>query len=791
MVSSPDRIFFGGFASGLDTNSLIDALIAVQRRKIFIVADRRTGFEDKQKAFSQVSSSMSNLLKILDTLQDQKIVGARQARTDQSTADASKLSVTASSSSAVGIFTVDISALATPTTTSSTAAVGQAVAQASSLDKGGFDTLATAGTFTINGTQFTIAEATASTAESASATGTGVSTTAMLDSAGLTLTPATSGTFDVNGIQISWTAATDTIDDVIERINLSSAEVTASFDTDTDKFKLTSTVDGAALITFSDTTGDFLQAMNFFDGVPANIAVEVAGTDLPSLTDVVNDINGAGIGVTASVVNDSDGRANLLQITSGSTINLGSAGDSSNFLTITHMLESATGTTRTSVRNLGQLSVGQTLDDAKMLTALNASTGSFTVNGVTLTYDETSDSLANIITRINESAAGVTATYDVLKDKLVITASKTGSIAIGLEDVTGNFLAAFGVLSATQSLGTSAAYQIDGGATQYSTSNTVTDAVTGVTLTFQDTTSTEITVTVTANTGNLAARLRGFAEQYNSTLSIMSGLTKSGPKDDDKGVLSGDTTMLNMARRLRSLVIGKAVGLTGDLNSLADLGLNFGSVGSAVGETDLLLFDGATFDEAIKDSAEAVSLLLTGFTAKGTLKSGGTGSVVSVTGTPTTVRDSGTYELTTTAGGNLTMTFTPDDGSGLVVVNKTISPGEVTTTLIPGLTITFADPMVSGVDTIDIDALQEGIAKAMFEYVDLLTRSGGTLAGRDSEMQLRIEDINEQIERMEKRIDAKREFLIRKFARFEVVMQRLNMQQAALGTLVNQIGTKK
>ena len=121
MVSSVDRIFFGGFASGLDTNSLIDALIAVQRRKIFIVADRRTGFEDKQKAFSQVSSSMSNLLKILDTLQDQKIVGARQARTDQSTADASKLSVTASSSSAVGIFTVDISALATPTTTSSTA----------------------------------------------------------------------------------------------------------------------------------------------------------------------------------------------------------------------------------------------------------------------------------------------------------------------------------------------------------------------------------------------------------------------------------------------------------------------------------------------------------------------------------------------------------------------------------------------------------------------------------------------------------------------------------------------
>lgn len=791
MVSSANRIFFGGFASGLDTNSLIDALIAVQRRKVFLVEDRRTGIEAEQTAFGQVNSSMSNLLKILDTLQDRTIVGARKASTDQSSAEAKKLSVSASSTAAVGAFTVDISALATPTSATSTAAVGQAVTQASPLDQAGFEIVPADGTFTINSTEFTIAAATASTAESASATGSGVSTTAMLDSAGLTLTPAASGTFDVNGIQISWTAATDSIADVIERINLSSANVTASFDTGTDKFKLTANDNGAALITFSDTTGNFLQAMNFFDGVPANIAVEVAGTDLPSLTDVVNDINGAAIGVTASVVNDSDGRPNLLQLTSGGSINLGSAGDTSNFLTITHMLESATGTTRTSVRNLGQLKVTETLDSARMLTALSASSGSFTVNGVTIAYDETADSLANVITRINESASGVTATYDVLDDKLVITANTTGSIGIGLADVTGNFLAAFDVLSPTQSLGTSAAYQIDGGATQYSTSNSVTNAVTGVTLTFEDTTSTAITVTISANTGNLAARLRGFAEQYNSTLSIMKNLMKSGEDVEEKGVLSGDTTMLNMTRNLRSLVVGKAVGLTGDLSSLGDIGFSFGAVGSAVGETDLLIFDGGKFDEAVRDSAEAVSLLLTGFTASGTLKAGGTGSVDSVTGTPTTVKDSGTYELTTTAGGNLTMTFTPDDGSGLVVVNKTISPGEVTSTLIPGLTITFADPLVSGVDVIDIEAVQEGVGKAMFEYVEILTRSGGTIAGRDTEFRNRIDDINDQIERMEKRLDSKRAFLIRKFARFEVAMQRLNNQQAALGTLVNALTPRK
>jgi len=101
---------------------------------------------------------------------------------------------------------------------------------------------------------FTSAEATASTAEGASATGSGVSTTALLGVAGLTTAPDASGTFDVNGIQISWTAATDSIGDVIERIKLSSAKVTASFDAATDKFKLVADDNGPALITFSDTT---------------------------------------------------------------------------------------------------------------------------------------------------------------------------------------------------------------------------------------------------------------------------------------------------------------------------------------------------------------------------------------------------------------------------------------------------------------------------------------------------------------------------------------------------------
>ena len=790
MISaSSDRIFFGGFASGLDTNALIDALIAVQGRPIALSANRRIGIERRRDTLAQINSSLANLLARLADLEDSSIVGARRASADQTFGEPSKLTVSAAAAAAVGSFTVDIVSLATPTDVQSTAAVGQAVSQGSPLDQAGFDIPIVAGTFTIDSTEFTIPAATASTAESASAAGSGVSLTATLDSAGLTIAPDATGTFDINGYQISYAAAADSLNDIIQRINSSSAGVTASYDAGADRLLLTSDTTGSTLITFSDTTGNFFQAMNFVDAVPVAIATELAGSDLISLTAVVTMINAAAIGVTASIANDSDARANLLQLSSASNIQLGSAGDTSTFLSVAHMLESPQGTTRTSVRNLGALSTATALEDARMQTALSQSTGSFEINGVSISYDEAADSLNNIITRINESDAGVTATYDVQTDTFFITADGTGSLSIGLADTGGNFLAAMGMLAATQTLGANASYRIDGGALQYSTSSTVSNAVTGVTLTFRDATTSAITVTVSTDTGQLRGKLEDFVEQYNSTLTLTRDATRFVDSGDsgDSGVLLGDSGLLNLMRNLRSRVTGVATGMSGDISTLASIGFNFGAVGSAIGNTELLLFNSSTFDSAITDNPEAVSQLLTGFSASASLEAGGDGSVASITGTPTTVRDSGVYELTSATGGALTMTFKADDGSPLVVTTVTISPGEVNTTLIPGLTITFSNPLLAGVDQIKIAAVQEGIAKSLHEYVDSFARSGGVMEARSTEMQARIDDINDQIERMETRLDAKREQLIRKFARLEVVMQRLNNQQAALTALVGQL----
>ena len=211
------------------------------------------------------------------------------------------------------------------------------------------------------------------------------------------------------------------------------------------------------------------------------------GADLTGANTILAKINDAGVGVTASVVNDTDGRANLLQLTSGSTIQLGAGGDTSNFLVAANLLQSPGTTTRTSTRSMAGVSTGVALEDARLSTALSTTAGAFTVNGVSIEWDSTSDSLANVVSRINSAGAGVTASFDVLTDRLVLTSNTTGSSAITLTDDSGNFLAATGVLAATPTLGQNASYKINGGDTQYASSNTVTDAVSGITLSLTDT----------------------------------------------------------------------------------------------------------------------------------------------------------------------------------------------------------------------------------------------------------------------------------------------------------------
>lgn len=788
-----DRISFGGLASGLDTDAIIDALMSVQRRPILAAENRMFIQDEKRQALQQVGASFSTLLGSLDSLRKAATFTSQATSVLAQVDDVGKVRATASGSAPLGSFDVDVVQVATSTRVRSATAAGNPINAAVSLDLAGFVDAFAAGTFTINTTEFTIPAATATNIVSSASIGAAADATVALNAAGFDIAP-TAGTFSINGVPITFDDTTDTLTDVVTRINQSAAGVSAAFDDATKQLTLTQDATGPALITLTDDSGNFLESVNLLDGVGAKIGTETAGTDLISLNDVLTMINVSGAGVTASIENDGGGNPNILRIMDNAgdgaqNVYLGTGSDTSNFLAITHVLESPGTTTRDGVRGMGGAQVIETLADANLANALVA-TGTFEINGIEFDYDTGVDSLSGLITEINQSGAGVTAFYDPFDDKLVLSQDQSGSTAIQLNDVSGDFLAQLGLLAATQETGDNAEYQIDGGAVQYSNSNTITSAVVGVTLTLSGVTTQSVNVEVIHDATGALNAAKGFVEKYNETQTLISRMT-AFVEDGANGLLLGDGTLRRAKQSMQSILTGSAYGVPGDLRTLSDVGISFGVVGAAVGTTQQLVLDEGKLQTALEGNPDGVAQLFATFKASAALDVGGTGSIASLSGTPTAATKAGSYSISSTTTGQLTVTFTPDDGSTQVTQIGSIAAGGTNTSLIPGVTLTAAGVLVNGTDTITIAPTERGIGVAFHDYVDTLTRTGGTFEIRDEEFDARITIIEEQIERLEKRAEARELMLNRQFSALELTISRLQQQQQALTGMTAQMNANR
>jgi flagellar hook-associated protein 2 len=495
-------------------------------------------------------------------------------------------------------------------------------------------------------------------------------------------------------------------------------------------------------------------------------------------------------GVSVSLANDSSGRPNVLQLSHAAGVTLGSGADSSNFLKATKLLSSPAGTTRASTGNLGVVKTGATLATAGLVTPLSQSAGSFKVNGVEIAYDSSRDSLSAVLSRINNSTAGVTASYDAANDTVSLVSKTTGSVAIALEDVAGNFLDAIGVRTAPQTLGRNAEFQVDTGSgwvTHYSTTNTATGAVPGVTLTLQRETAAADSVTVGQDTNTIVGRMKEFVTQVNSTLDFINTQTKFN-KELSNGPLAGDSGIQGIASSLRRLITGRIDGVGGGKTSLGDIGISYGAVGSKAGTTNTLTLDEAKFKAALETDPAGVANVLSAFRATAALNAGGTGGVQSLTGDPSTLRRPGTYTLTTEVNGDgtakVTAMFKPADGGASITSSiDNVAAGSSDTGLIPGVTLTFKGAFTAGTDTIAVATPTRGIAAKLEQFLEPLTRGGGALDQRQDTAQSDIKSMKDRIDRMNTRLDRERELLQSKFARMEVALTRAQEQRSSLNAL--------
>lgn len=232
---------------------------------------------------------------------------------------------------------------------------------------------------------------------------------------------------------------------------------------------------------------------------------------------------------------------------------------------------------------------------------------------------DTADTLATIATKINASGAGVSAGvfHDGTQYRLQVTGTKAGEAnAIEFTESQGLTLGLTDPANEKQKA-TDAVVVVDG-FTVKSSSNDVTGAVAGVTLSLVDVGSSVVKVDRDAD--GLKTKLDAFVKSYNDvmrTLNTEFSSTGTTKKADDS--LSGDSTLRSLQASMRSFASKVVSNGDSKYTTLASIGLTTARDGT-------LTLDTTKYNTAVTADYEGVATLLSGRTdGAGAMKTFSTG----------------------------------------------------------------------------------------------------------------------------------------------------------------------
>lgn len=248
-------------------------------------------------------------------------------------------------------------------------------------------------------------------------------------------------------------------------------------------------------------------------------------------------------------------------------------------------------------------------------------------------------SLTDIAKAINSSKAGVTASVinDGTAKHLVITAKESGaSNTVSITGSTGwegfNFRPSSASADTnswvSQQAATSASVDVNG-LTITSQSNTISDAVSGLSINLLKASSAGTTINVTQdNTSSITSALNAFVTAYNTAASSMKSMGAYNATTKVAGALQGDAVLRSAQAQVSRLVTAKYG--TGDLQTLSDLGISLQKDGT-------LKLDSTKLNKAIENDFAAVSEMVS---AVGTGFKTGLNSLIDSSGSVTSATES-------------------------------------------------------------------------------------------------------------------------------------------------------
>ena len=342
--------------------------------------------------------------------------------------------------------------------------------------------------------------------------------------------------------------------------------------------------------------GSLSSALSTFQSVVANAA---SSANFKTLTATVGNTNAASASIDASSTsaNPATQGTHTLSISQLAQNQLTASGDfSSSTATVgTGTLTIQYGTYNTD----GSFTPSAT----QASTAVTIGTGNDSVNGV--------------VAAINGAAGGVTASVvnDGTGSRIVLSGSNPGAangyrVVVsdsdgGNDDATGLSSLAFDPTDTSNTSGSvllqssqDAKLSIDN-IPITSASNTVTDALQGVTLNLTSTTTSPTSLAISSNASQASGVVQAFVNGYNTLVGAISSLTAYNSTTKTASVLTGDTTTQIISRNLQSVAAQTFNTGNPNYSDLADLGISFQADGT-------LKLNSSTLSAALAADPDAV-----------------------------------------------------------------------------------------------------------------------------------------------------------------------------------------
>jgi flagellar hook-associated protein 2 len=234
-------------------------------------------------------------------------------------------------------------------------------------------------------------------------------------------------------------------------------------------------------------------------------------------------------------------------------------------------------------------------------------------------------SAKEVAQKINASGAATVFAAAINSETIVFSTRATGATEGEFIKVTG---ASLTEVEGSAKEGKNAEYKVDGVAGTSKT-NVVTEAIAGVTLTFNALTTVSGPVTIDvaapgANVKTIEEKIEAFVTQYNAiveslhkavTTKPVPGATK--PEEFEKGALYSDLEISSLLSRMRATMFDSVKGLPAEMSSPFDIGLGPGSAtGSTASQSSIegmIKLEPKKLAEAIAENPEGVEKMVQGW----------------------------------------------------------------------------------------------------------------------------------------------------------------------------------